>query len=130
MAPRDENGPIGKQAWLIAGGFIPLASHGPEPELTGHEKLAILNLADAPAKVTMTLFFEDHAPAAGYELTVPARRVSKVRFNDLIDPRPLPLERRYACLVRSSVPVVVQLSGLDSSHRRAARLCTIAFPVE
>jgi hypothetical protein len=126
----DVRGRVGKRTWLIAGGFVPLDSHGHEPELTSHEQLAVVNVTASAARIEVAIFFEDRAPITGYEVTVAPRRVAKVRFNDLIDPLPIPLERRYACLVRASVPVVVQLTGLDSSRRAAARLCATAFAAD
>jgi hypothetical protein len=32
--------PIGHKRWGIAEGYIPEASHGPEPEMTSHETAA------------------------------------------------------------------------------------------
>jgi hypothetical protein len=120
---------VGKLNWLIPGGRLPLASTGPEPAFTSHERLAILNASDGAAEIRITVFYEDAPPVRGYELVVDARRSKKVRINELIDPWPLRLGRSYACLLTSSVPVVVQFSGLDSGHRARARMGTIAFPV-
>jgi hypothetical protein len=129
-AETDLPGRLGQRTWLIAGGFVPFDTHGREPELTSREQIAILNLTEASAQIEITIFFDDRTPIPGYEVAVPSRRVVKVRINDLVDPLPVPLERRYACLVRASVPVVVQLSGLDSSRRAAARLCATAFAAD
>jgi hypothetical protein len=35
------NGPVGVREWVIAEGYIPSESHGPEPEMTSHERLTM-----------------------------------------------------------------------------------------
>ncbi len=46
---------IGKQRWAIAEGYIPEASHGPEPEMTSHETICILDTADHASHVEIIL---------------------------------------------------------------------------
>jgi hypothetical protein len=122
--------PIGKLNWLISAGNIPLATTGEEPEFTSHQKVAILNTSDAEAEIDLTIFYENDQPQRGFEFTVPPRRIMKVRFNDLIDPMPIPLEKNFGCLICSSIPVVVQFSGMDTGHRTTARISTMAYPVQ
>jgi hypothetical protein len=50
---------IGARRWAIAEGYIPPASHGPEPEMTSHETACILNAGDRPAQVSITVFLSD-----------------------------------------------------------------------
>ncbi len=38
--------PIGQQRWAIAEGYIPEWSTGPEPQMTSHETVCILNAGD------------------------------------------------------------------------------------
>ena len=47
--------------------------------------------------------------------------------NDLTDPEPVPRGTDYACLVESSVPIVVQHTRLDSRQPANALLSTIAY---
>jgi hypothetical protein len=129
MSRPKKNAP-GKLNWLIPGGRIPLASTGHEPEFVSRDQLAILNLNEAEAEVQLVIFHEDDPPVTGYAFKVQPRRLFKFRINDLIDPLPVPLERNYACLLRSSLPVVVQYSGMDTGHRTTARISTMAFPAE
>jgi hypothetical protein len=119
---------IGQRRWVIAEGWIPDGSTGPEPELTSHETACILNTGDADAHVAITLFFTDREPVGPYRVTVPARRTRHVRFNDLTDPEPVPRATDYSSLLESDVAVVVQHTRLDSRQAENALLSTIAHP--
>jgi len=118
---------IGKTRWAIAEGYIPPASTGDSRELTSHEAACILNAGDTEARITITVFFKDRAPAGPYRATVPARRTLHLRFNDLKDPEPIPLNTPYASVIEASVPVVVQHTRLDSRQAALALLSTIAY---
>jgi len=119
--------PIGRRRWAIAEGYIPGWSHGPEPEMTSHETACILNATDDDAHVRITIFFTDREPAGPYRVTVPARRTNHLRFNQLVDPEPVPKETPYASVIESDVPIVVQHTRLDSRQAENALLTTIAF---
>jgi hypothetical protein len=118
---------IGRRRWAIAEGYIPGWSHGPEPEMTSHETACILNATDDEAHVRITIFFTDREPAGPYRVTVPARRTTHLRFNDLTDPEPIPKERPYASVIEADVPIVVQHTRLDSRQAENALITTIAF---
>jgi hypothetical protein len=119
--------PIGRRRWAIAEGYIPGWSHGPEPEMTSHETACILNATDADAHVRITIFFTDRDPSGPYRLTVPARRTTHLRFNELQDPEPIPKETPYASVIEADVPIVVQHTRLDSRQAENALITTIAF---
>lgn len=119
--------PIGATRWAIAEGYIPPYSHGPEPQMLSHETVCLLNAGDEEARVEITLFFSDRDPAGPYRIVVPPRRVRHVRFNDLKDPEPVPLDTDYASVITSNVPVVVQHTRLDSRQAENALLSTIAY---
>ena len=119
--------PIGHRRWAIAEGYIPSWGTGPEPEFTSHETACILNASDRDASVEITLYFSDREPAGPYRVTVPARRTSHVRCNDLHDPEPVPTATDYASVIESDVPVVVQHTRLDSRQAENALLSTMAF---
>lgn len=121
---------IGKKHWAIAEGYIPTWSHGPEPEMTSHETVCLLNANSKDALVELTIFFSDRDPVGPYRLTIPARRTRHVRFNDLTDPEPVPRGVDYACTIDSDLPVVVQHTRLDSRQAETALITTIAFPGE
>jgi hypothetical protein len=118
---------IGRKRWAIAEGYIPGWSHGPEPQFTSHETVCLLNASDEDANVSITIYFTDREPAGPYRITVPARRTRHVRFNDLKDPEPIPLDTDYASVIESDVPVVVQHTRLDSRQAENALLSTIAY---
>jgi hypothetical protein len=81
---------IGKRTWVIAEGYIPSWSHGPEPQMLSHETACILNANDQEAHVRITIFFSDKDPVGPFEITVPARRTKHLRFNDLDSPSRVP----------------------------------------
>jgi hypothetical protein len=118
---------VGHTRWAIAEGYIPLYSHGPEPEFTSHETACLLNVSDRNAHVQMTIFYSDRDPVGPYRLTVPARRTRHIRFNDLTDPEPIPRGTDYASVIESDVPIIVQHTRLDSRQAENALLSTIAF---
>jgi hypothetical protein len=119
--------PIGKLRWAIAEGYIPTSSHGPEPQMTSHETACILNAGDSDAHVRITIFFADRDSIGPYQLTVPARRTTHLRFNDLRDPQPVPHGTDYSSVIESDVPIVVQHTRLDSRQDANALLSTIAY---
>jgi hypothetical protein len=118
---------IGRYEWAIAEGYIPSDSLSDDPAFVSHETVCILNAGDRDAAVSITLYFVDREPVGPYRLTVAARRVVHLRFNDLDDPEPVPRDTDYASLIRSDVPIVVQHTRLDSRHPNVALLSTTAF---
>ncbi len=118
---------IGRTVWAIAEGYIPEGSHGPAPEMISHEAACLLNAGDTDAAVEITIFYEDREPSGPYRVTVPARRTRHVRFNDLTDPEPIPLATDYSSVIRSTVPIVVQHTRLDSRQSENALLSTVAW---
>jgi hypothetical protein len=119
---------IGHMTWVIPGGHIPLKSTGREPECTSRDEICILNTAETPANVSITVYYGNRDPAGPYELLVLAQRVMAVRFNDLINPEAIPLDEPYACVIESTVPVVVQFTRQDTSQAANAMTTTMAFP--
>lgn len=118
---------LGKKTWVIAEGYIPEYGTGKEPEFTSHETACILNTSKVDAEVELTIFFSDKDPVGPYKVKVEAQRTKHLRFNDLKDPKPVPLGTDYACVIESSVPVVVQHTRLDSRQSENALLSTIAY---
>lgn len=118
---------IGRTTWVIAEGYIPAESTGPEPQLLSHETACLLNAGDADAHVAITIFFKDREPAGPYRVTVPARRTLHQRFNELRDPEPIPRDTDYASVIESDLPIVVQHTRLDSRQAENALMTTIAF---
>ncbi len=119
---------IGRYAWLIADGYVPEWSHGPAPEMTSHETACLVNPNDLDARVELTLYFADREPAGPYLATVPARRTRHLRLNELNDPEPVPTGTDYAAVIKSTVPIIVQHTRLDSRQRDLGLMSTIAFP--
>jgi hypothetical protein len=120
---------IGRTRWALAEGYIPSLSHGPSPEMISHETLCLLNTSDEDAEVRITIYFADREPVGPYTVSVAARRTKHLRFNELSDPAPIPLDTDYATIVESTIPIVVQQTRLDSRQAENALFSTVAFPV-
>lgn len=118
---------LGKKTWVIAEGYIPSYGTGPEPEFTSHETACILNTSGQTAEVEILLYFTDKDPVGPYHVTVEAQRTKHLRFNELKDPEPVPLDTNYACVIESNVPIVVQHTRLDSRQAENAIITTIAY---
>ncbi|MGK7390399.1 MAG: sensory rhodopsin transducer [Candidatus Cyclobacteriaceae bacterium M2_1C_046] len=118
---------LGKTTWVIAEGYIPSKSTGPEPQFTSHETACILNTSDKDAHIKITLFFSDKEPVGPYQITVGARRTQHLRFNQLKDPEEVPRDTDYASVIESDVPVIVQHTRLDSRQAENALISTIAY---
>lgn len=119
---------VGVREWVIAEGYIPSDSHGPQPQMTSHETVCILNAGDHDAHIEITIYYADRDPVGPYKLTVPARRTRHLRFNNLKDPEPIPRDTNYSSIIRSDVPIVAQHTRLDSRQANNALLSTMAYP--
>ena len=106
--------------WLFGAGHIPLHSTGNEPAFTSHDRISILNSSNDDADILLKIFYENQEPVSEYRLEVKARRVRKIRFNDLIDPLPVSLETAYGFSIHSNIRVVVQFTRMDTSSRNVA----------
>ncbi|WP_229023167.1 sensory rhodopsin transducer [Actinomarinicola tropica] len=118
---------LGHRRWVIAEGWIPDRSTGPE-ELASHETACMVNTGDRDAHVEIHVLFTDREPAGPYAVTVPARRTVHVRFDQLTDPEPVPRATDYASVIESDEPIVVQHTRLDSRQAENALMSTTAFP--
>ena len=120
---------IGVKEWVIAEGYIPAESHGPQPQMLSHETVCLLNASGQDAHVEITIYYSERDPVGPYKVTVPARRTRHIRFNDLRDPEPIPRNTDFSSVIRSDVPVVAQHTRLDSRQAENALLSTVAYPI-
>jgi hypothetical protein len=95
--------------------------------MLSHEAACILNATDHPAEIEIMLYFTDREPVGPYRERVDARRTRHLRFNDLEEPERVPRDTAYSSVIRSSVPVVVQHTRLDSRQPTHALITTIAW---
>lgn len=121
---------LGHRTWAIAEGYIPEKSTGPAPEMVSHETVCILNTSEEDARIRLTIYFAERAPAGPYEFTVEAQRTRHLRFNELEDPEPVPKGTDFASVLVASVPVVVQHTRLDSRQAENALMTTLAFGMD
>jgi hypothetical protein len=118
----------GRTLWALAGGHIPLASTGREPEFTSRDQLSLLNSGEQSVNLEITLVYAGCEPVGPYRLQVAPRRLRRLRVNDLIDPAAPPLGNAYGMVVRADRPIVVQFTRLDSGQRENGLCGTLAFP--
>ena len=119
----------GKLNWAFSAGRIPFATNGEEPAMTSHDKISVLNLSEEEAVLKIAIFYEDEPPKF-YEVKLRPSRLKKIRFNDLIDPEAIRMERNFSCYVESNVPVVIQHSRMNTGSADLAEMSTMAFPVD
>lgn len=119
--------PLGRKRWAVAEGYIPETSHGPQPEMTSHESICVLNASDNEARLQIWIFYSDREPVGPYEMSVGARRTKHLRFNDLEKPERIPRGTEFSSLIESDAPIVVQHTRLDSRQAENAILSTIAY---
>ncbi len=124
------DGELDRCVWAVAEGYIPPASTGTSRELTSHETICILNAGAKEARIEVTVYFSDRAPAGPFLFTVGAQRTRHLRFNDFLDPEPIPMGADFSSVIRSDVPIVVQHTRLDSRQAALALLSTMAFPLD
>lgn len=120
----------GKIDWAFSGGRIPFHTNGREPQLNSHDKIAVVNTSGKDALVEILIFYEDQPPVGTYTVRIKAGRLRKIRFNDLIDPEALRLERNYSCMIQTSIPVVIQFSRMNTGNNACAEMGGMAFPAE
>lgn len=118
---------IGSTRWVIADGYIPPTSNGPEPAMTSHDSACLLNASGSEVHVSMTVYFTDREPAGPFLFSIAPRRALHQRFNDLDSPEPLPRDVDYSVLIESDHPIVVQHTRLDSRQAANALMTTVAY---
>jgi len=70
---------LGRRLWAIAERYIPPTSTGTTRELVSHETVCILNAGEQEARVEITIYFADRAPAGPYRFTIPPQRTPHLR---------------------------------------------------
>lgn len=66
---------VGHTTWVIPEGYIPAKSTSPEPQMTSHDSLAILNTGDSGAEIDIIIYYTDREPVGPYHVTAaPADR--------------------------------------------------------
>ena len=120
---------VGAKGWLIADSYLPDRSTG---DLESHESACVLNLGRRPAKLKITVYFEDREPLTGLEAECPAQRTVHVPLKKLKNKQgeTIPLAKPMALMVESNVEVVVQHTRLDTSQPALALMTAMGFPVK
>jgi hypothetical protein len=120
---------VGATQWVVADGWIPPRSSGPQPEMYSHDSLNILNAGPEPADIDLLIFFTDRDPFGPYQIRVEAQRSMHLAMNSLDDPEPFPHDVDFSVLITSSVPIVVQHTRVDTRQSELAVSSTMAYPI-
>jgi hypothetical protein len=118
---------LGRRRWSLAAGWAPSRGQGPEPEHTSCDVLSILNAGERHADVRMRVFYAQRAAVGPFRITVAARRLRRLRVNDLIFPEAIALDEPYGLVATSNVPVLVQFSRQDSRQAELAWLLPMSW---
>jgi len=122
-----ENKEVGKKDWAFSAGCIPFLYSGNTQDFMSHDKISVLNSTMEKAVIELFVFYEDECPIGPYSIEINPRRVKKIRFNDLIDPKPLVLGRKYSCYIQCNVKVVIQYSRMNTGASEGAEVSTMAY---
>ena len=117
----------GKKIWSGSAGYIPLRSTGPEPRFTSNDRIGVLNTGASKATIQLTIFYEDQEPVEDYRFEVQPGRLRKIKFNDLIDPLPISLQRPYSFMIVSDRNVIVQFSKTITAGKNIAGFCSTPY---
>jgi hypothetical protein len=120
---------LGAKVWLIADSYLPDQSTGGMPS---HESVCVLNLNRRPAKVKITVYFEDREPMTGLEAECPGQRTVHVRMEKIKNHsgKLIPVAKPMALMVESNREVIVQHTRLDTTQPALALMTTMAFPLK
>ncbi len=122
--------PSGATTWFIPDAYLPepIAGDGP---YVGHEAICVLNVTNQDATLLLDFYFEDREPVRDIRVIVPAERTRHLRLDrpEQIGGFAVPVGVPYAVRLRSSVPVTVQYSRLDTTQTQCTLMTTMAYPL-
>jgi hypothetical protein len=80
----------------------------------------------------LTFYFEEREPVEITNVKVAPERSRHIRINELKlpDGRGFPAGLPYSLLINSDVPVVIQMSRLDTTQTNMSFLSTMAYPLD
>ncbi len=120
----------GAMTWLIPDAYLPepIRADGP---YVGHEAICVLNTSDQDAVLLLDFYFEDRDPVKDIRVVVPAERTRHLRLDrpEQIGGFSVPVGVPYAIRIRSSIPVSVQYSRLDTTQTQCTLMTTMAYPL-
>ncbi|MBN1845750.1 MAG: hypothetical protein JW810_08715 [Sedimentisphaerales bacterium] len=126
---------LGRLRWIIPDGFLPPlreAESEDSPGYFSHESLCVLNANAQEARLTLTIYFEQRDPVVITDIPVGGRRSCHLRMERLRHNGQVAIGRGepYSLLVESTLPVVVQLSRLDTTQSNMAFLSALGHPLD
>lgn len=119
----------GSTTWFVPDAYYPEISNG---HYVSHEAICVLNPGNEDAIITITLYFEDKDKLEGFTAECKAERTNHIRLDKLknVNGQSIPAGVPYAMLVKSTLPVIVQYSRLDTTQAEMALMTTMAYSVK
>lgn len=116
------NTTLGQTCWVISDKFIPNWKIRDVSAPLSSETMCVLNTSAQDASMEVVVYFDDRDPLGPFKVAVPARRLSKLNFNDFILPEPIPYDTCFAAVIQSDIPVVVQGGHFEVYDKESVRL--------
>lgn len=118
----------GNMQWYIPDMYWPEVTCG--QNYVSHESICVLNTEDLDADLEIMLYYEDREPIGPLPCQCPARRTRHIRMDQIRLPGQLAIPRGvpYAAVIKSTVPVTVQYTRVDTTQPELALMSAMAFP--
>lgn len=113
-----------KCEWYFPDAYLPDISDG-----VSHEAVCVLNIGEADANLSLTLYFESSPPMERFAYVCGANRTVHIRLDKLLSPsgEPIPQCTPYAIRLCSDVPVYCQYTRVDASLPQHALMTTMGL---
>ena len=126
---------LGSLTWVVPDGYLPEIPEGQSKGPTGyfsHESLCVLNTNDKGASLKLTIYFEDRPPVVIEKTIVEAQRSKHLHMEKLMldGKAAIPRGCPYSVLVESNIPIIAQMTRVDTTQKNLALLTTMAYPID
>ena len=114
-----------KTTWYFPDMFYP--SSTPLNGYVSHEALCVINPHEQDCEINITLYYEDRDPIKDIKTVCGANRTKHIRMDQVVDSRGnhIVQEIGYAAIVKTSLPVVVQYTRVDTSQNNLALMTNL-----
>lgn len=121
----------GARTWIVPDDYLPTPINDGQA-YQSHESLCVLNTGLVDAELRIDFYFEDRPPILDVAVRVAAQRTLHIRLDrpDHLNGVELPRDVPFASRIRSSVPIVVQHSRLDTTQANLTLMTTMAYAAE
>ncbi len=113
---------LGKKMWVIPDGYV--SSDNSARVIC--ESVCVLNIGSVDAQISITIYFEDKPPLAGFKAVCAAQRSHHIRLDKLQNDecQRIPMDTPYSIVVESSCEIFVQHSRIDIANAQTLMTTT------